>query len=105
MAKGYEDLSRRALIKLGKDYDQENDAALLQYLTEHSNDYENIRFMEKVMVKTDNIAEKLKGASGVIKTVLANESTKVIESVIDAVIMASSEAEKGLNGLKENIQS
>ena len=42
MGKTYEDLSRRALIKLNKDFDQENDAKLLEYLTENGEKYESI---------------------------------------------------------------
>lgn len=102
MAKGYEDLSRRALIKLGKDYDQENEAALLNYLADHSDEYENIRFVEKCMVKADNVAQSLRGSKSVIKDVLISQSDKILDTVVSAVISVSDDAEKGLTALKSS---
>lgn len=102
MAKGYEDLSRRALIKLGKDFDQENDAALLNYLAEHDKEYENIRFAEKCIVKADVIAESLKGSKSIIKDVLVSQSDKIIDTVVNAVVTISDDAEKGLSAMKSS---
>lgn len=89
MARGYEDLSRRALIQLGKDYDQENDAALMQFLADHDEEYEGIRFSEKVIVKADNLSAKLKDSSSVIKKVLVKEGERIVDSVIDAIVSVS----------------
>ena len=104
MAKGYEDLSRRALIQLGKDFDQDNEAALLHYLAENGSNYENIRPMEKIIVKADAVTDSIKESAKNIKNVLNEHSGKVISSVVDAIITASSETEKGLIELKENIE-
>ena len=104
MAKGYEDLSRRALIKLGKDFDQENDAALMQYLAEHSNEYENIRFVEKCMVKADTIAQSLKGSKSIIKDVLISQSDKIIDTVVNAVVTVADDAEKGLSAMASSTE-
>lgn len=54
----YKDLSRRALIKLNKDFDAENNDALILYLQKHQDQYEKIRFSEKIIDTGDNIYEK-----------------------------------------------
>ena len=62
--KSYEDLSRRALIKLSKDFDMDNDDALLHYLDkkleENPNTYESIRIPERVIVVADKTATEVK---------------------------------------------
>lgn len=62
--KSYEDLSRRALIKLNKDFDMDNDDALLRYLDkkleENPNTYESIRIPERVIVVADKTATEVK---------------------------------------------
>lgn len=100
MAKGYEDLSRRALIRLGKDYDQVSDAALLQYLTENSDKYEGIRPVEKVIDKVDQIKETICGSGSTIKKTFENEADKVLDSVIDTLVSTVDMAESGLESLK-----
>lgn len=101
--KGYEDLSRRALIKLGKDFDDANDAALMKYLSENEDMYENIRFAEKVICKADNIVESFRGMRPAVKNIIQKHGEKVIDAVIDSVITVSDDAEKGLLSLKESI--
>ena len=83
MGKSYEDLSRRALIKLGHDYDQESDAALLGFLTENGEEYENVRPIEKVIERVDNLKETAAESGSVIKQTLISESDKVLDKVID----------------------
>lgn len=85
MAQGYEDLSRRALIKLGKDYDQVSDAALLQYLTDHNGEYEGIRPVEKVIARVDQVKDTISGSSSIIKKTLANEADRVLDTVINTL--------------------
>ena len=62
--KSYEDLSRRALIKLSQDFDMDNDDALLRYLDkkleENPNTYESIRITERVIVVADKTATEVK---------------------------------------------
>lgn len=62
--KSYEDLSRRALIKLSQDFDMDNDDALLRYLDkkleENPNTYESIRIPERVIVVADKTATEVK---------------------------------------------
>lgn len=82
MAKGYEDLSRRALIQLGKNYDQENDAALLQYLTEHSDEYENIRPVEKAIQRADQLKSTAVESADVMKKTFYNE---LVNSILGAI--------------------
>jgi len=85
MGKHYNDLSRRALIKLGNDFDQEHDAELLQYLTEHGDEYENIRPVEKVIEKADHLKEVAGVSTSVVKKVLANEADRMIDAVIESL--------------------
>lgn len=85
MARGYEDLSRRALIKLGKDYDQVNDAALLQYLTDHNGEYEGIRPVEKMIARVDQVKDTISDSSSIIKKTLADEADKVLDTVINTL--------------------
>lgn len=85
MGKHYNDLSRRALIKLGNDFDQEHDAELLQYLTEHGDEYEGIRPVEKIIEKADQLKETASVSGGAIKKVLAKEADRMIDAVIDSL--------------------
>lgn len=85
MAKGYEDLSRRGLIQLNKDFDQENDAALLQYLTENDQKYENIRPVEKVIEGADKLKGTFSGAGEVVKNVLLHQADKVVDKVLGSL--------------------
>lgn len=96
MAKGYECLSRRALIQLNKDYDAENDEALLKYLQAHLDQYEEIRAVEKISDSVDNAASTLKKSSAVIKTALAKEGDRLIESALDVVNTTAKELAFGM---------
>lgn len=91
MGKGYEDLSRRALIKLGRDYDQESDAALLEFLTEHGDEYENIRFTEKILEKADQLKESVCGSTSTVKKVISKEADKLLDSTIDILTSITKE--------------
>ena len=102
MGKRYEDLSRRALIKLGGDFDSENDAALLQYLTENGDKYEGVRPVEKVIARVDQVKDALCGSSSSIKQVINKEADKVLDTVIDALSTAAFEAETALECLKSD---
>lgn len=85
MGKGYEDLSRRGLIKLNKDFDQENDAKLLQYLTEHGDKYENIRPVESVIDRVDKVAAAFSNSKSSIKRVIVRETDKLLDRVINTI--------------------
>ena len=62
--KNYQDLSRRALIKLNTDFDNANNNALLKYmqekLEENPNTYESIRIPERIIVVADKTATEVK---------------------------------------------
>lgn len=98
MAQGYEDLSRRALIKLGKDYDQVSDAALLQYLTDHNGEYEGIRPVEKVIARVDQVKDTISGSSSIIKKTLADEADRVLDTVINTLSEVAETTEELLEG-------
>lgn len=94
MAQGYDNLSRRALIKLGKDYDQVSDAALLQYLTDHNGEYENIRPIEEVIDRVDQIRDTISGSSSIVKKTLAAEADKVLDTVIETLSKVAENTER-----------
>lgn len=104
MTKHYKDLSRRALIKLGSDYDKENDEALINYLKDHNDEYESVRDVEKIIEKSDMICQTLKCNSSVLKDIAAKESGKILDSVIDAITSISAETEKIVGNLSENLE-
>lgn len=85
MSKGYEDLSRRALIQLDKDFDEDNDGLLIEYLVEHENRYENIRTSEKIIEGADRIKDSVSGAGRAIKNVLLGQAENVVGKVIGSL--------------------
>lgn len=116
MAKTYEDISRRGLIKLGHDFDQVNDAALQRYLAENSEQYENIRPAEKVIVRADQIGDTMKeaagkirtamsGSGGIVKKIIIKEADKLLDTVIDTVVNTANMTEAELTCLKEELQN
>lgn len=86
MAKGYEDLSRRALIKLGHDYDQAHNGELMLYLTEHSDEYEGIRPVECLVQRTDQIVETIHNSVSKFKPIIDTAAHKVVNKVADTAI-------------------
>ena len=89
MARNYTDLSRRGLIKLASDYDQNNDAKLMQYFTENDKKYEGIRPMESVIERLDQVKETITESGSAIKSVCIQQADKMIDSVIDALTNAA----------------
>ena len=85
MSRSYEDLSRRALVQLGKDYDADNNAHLLGYLQENDPKYEGIRPVEKVIQRTDEVKQVMSEAGITVKNVVMRQVDKVLDCVIDAV--------------------
>lgn len=103
MGKHYEDLSRRGLIKLNNDFDDDNDAALLKYLTEKGDNYENIRFVESIINGADQVVDTV-SSSHIVKTILSKESNKVVDTVIDAVIDIAAPPLSGIKIIKDMIK-
>lgn len=93
MGKTYEDLSRRALIKLNKDFDQENDAKLLEYLTENGEKYESIRPIEVVVDRLDQVVDTVSNSGIKVKDTLVRETTRVLDSFIDNMSKTISDLE------------
>lgn len=89
MAKGYEDLSRRGLIELNKDFDVENDGALMKFLAENGDNYEDIRPIESIIDRVDQVAETVSNAGYKIKSVIGKEGGNLLESVIGAIADAA----------------
>ena len=86
MAKRYEDLSRRALIQLGTDFDKDNDAELLAYLSEKSDDYEGIRPVEKVIARVDELKDVACGSASIVKATLMKEADKMLDTTMNLLV-------------------
>lgn len=86
MARGYEDLSRRALIKLGHDFDQEHDGELMRYLAEHNAEYEGIRPVEALVQRTDQVVETISNSRFGIKAIVDTAAHKAVNKIADIVI-------------------
>ena len=96
--KTYQDLSRRALIKLNSDFDSENNNALLNYLNEKleadSSCYEPIRVSERVIVCGDKIGAGVKksienmidNGSEAVSKVLSKFSDKAASTIIEKML-------------------
>lgn len=85
MGKNYNDLSRRGLIKLGMDYDAENEGALLDYLTKNGDKYEDIRPVEKIIERADQVSEIAGNAGRKIMAVLGGGDGDILDDVIDTI--------------------
>lgn len=89
MAKGYRDLSRKALIKLNEDFDADNDGALLDYLTkkeENGECYEPILFIEKATARIDTLKEKVSNTTDSIAKSDTNEAIKQAADAVSIII-------------------
>lgn len=86
MSKTYEDLSRRALVKLDHDYDRASKGALSKYLSEHEDEYENIRPVEKVVNCYDTVVSTVSRSVKAVKKSYDEEgSPKAAVRVLNAV--------------------
>lgn len=85
MSKNYADLSRRGLIQLNKDFDEDNDGKLLQYLSENGEKYEDIRPIESIIDRADQASEIIGNSGRKIKAVISGEGGKLIDNVVDVI--------------------
>lgn len=87
MSRQYEDLSRRALIKLNHDYDRDNDEALLKYLEEMdpTENYEKVRMTERIVATGDHIYDTITGNTGAIKAVAKTAVDGMLDKAVDFV--------------------
>lgn len=96
--KHYKDLSRRALIKLGKDFDDENNDMLIDFLNDNSESYEDVRPIERVIEKADHVKESAIASKSCIKGVITREMDKLLDTIVDTlsngIAMAETEIEK-----------
>ena len=97
MGKNYRDLSRRGLIRLNQNFDAANDAALLDYLTEHGDDYENIRPVEKVIERFDTVKDTLSASKQGIRNAIIKESDRIMDAVINVLETTIDTAENAIN--------
>lgn len=85
MERSYEDLSRRALIKLGHNYDADNDGSLRTYLEEHEDSYEGVRPVERVIERTDEMRAALSESSGIIKKAALDQMDKLLDKMVNGL--------------------
>lgn len=88
--KNYQDLSRRALIKLNTDFDNANNNALLKYLNdkleENPNTYESIRIPERIIVVADKTATEVKHIGEDIIDKSGTIIAKITENLADSAL-------------------
>ena len=100
MSKCYEDLSRRGLIRLNHDFDAEHGGVLHQYLSEHGDEYENIRPVENVINRVDQIVETVSSSTRGIREAFKHaDGKKVAVSVLDAVVDNADVIKSGINAV------
>lgn len=88
MSKQYEELSRRGLIKLGHDYDRDNNDALANYLNQAESTgsaYEEVRPAEVILDKADAVAQKLSDAGTTAAYSLLDKMTEQLTSFVDSM--------------------
>ena len=85
MARGYEDLSRRALINLGHDFDDANDAELMQFLAENDDKYEGIRPVEKIIARADQLKDSAADCAAEVRGSIRNAADKLLDNVSDTL--------------------
>lgn len=87
--KTYEDLSRRALIQLGHEYDELNDNRLQKFLTHNEELYEGIRPVERIIDGCDQVVETMFGSRiGICESICKTGGT-VIGAVGEALASAA----------------
>lgn len=92
MSKNYEDLSRRGLIRLGKDYDKASGGELQDFLNTHEDEYENIRPIETVVQCTDRFVETISNSSIIAKKSVDVAANAAINKAADIVMKKADKA-------------
>lgn len=97
MSREYQDLSRRALIALNKDYDADNNQKLKGYFdkVDPEKHYEGIRPIESMTDKVDQIASTITENGGAIKKAALDAATSTLDKVIDTVGQIINSATEG----------
>ena len=106
MSKCYEDLSRRGLIRLGHDFDEEHGGALQHYLADHADEYENIRPVETVIERADQIVETVSGPMRTIKRAFMDKDCKKFATtVFDTVVDNADLIKSGINAVSSLVSA
>lgn len=85
MAKGYRDLSRRGLIQLNEDFDNENEGMLLDYLSKNDDKYENVRTIEQIVERCDQVKESMTTTGSSFKKALVKGIDFALDKAVDAL--------------------
>ena len=88
--KTYEDLSRRALIQLGHEYDELNGNRLQKFLNHNEDLYECIRPVERIIDGCDQAIETVFGSRVSVCESLCKTGGTVIGAVGEALATAAS---------------
>lgn len=79
----YEELSRRGLIKLNHDYDNESGNALKEFLNESNTVYEPIRPIEQVIDKLDKTTEAMEARGSAVSGAILDRVNAMFDGIID----------------------
>lgn len=78
----YEELSRRGLIKLNRDYDVESNNALKEFLNNSQTVYEPIRPIEQVIDKIDKTTEAMEARGSAVSDAIMDRVNHVFDTII-----------------------
>ena len=94
MAKGYEDLSRKALIKLNKDFDKKSGGELHKFLSENDDKYEEITPVELFAESISDAVESIGFTAADILSDFINsdpKTTKFAKRIINSCLESKEE--------------
>ena len=81
----YNDLSRKSLIRLAKDFDAKSGNGLKEYFLDNIEYYEKARPIEILIDKMDDLTEVVKEGRKAVSSMASDDANKIIDSVTKSV--------------------
>lgn len=81
----YNELSRRGLISLNKDFDNDNQNSLKDYLNSTEKCYEPVRPIEQVIERLDEATDAVKARNGVVSDAIMSRVNDMFDGIIDSL--------------------
>lgn len=81
----YDELSRRGLINLNKDFDNDNQNSLKEYLNSSETVYEPVRPIEQVIERLDEATDAVKARGGVVSDAIMSRVNDMFDGIIDSI--------------------